>query len=140
MSANTTVGLLAFENTETARDMLDQINELAPAFLEYYDGDFFTLAAASGKKYDFSKEFKGRLGAVLLVGFDDFSERVRTRKLRKLRKLAGKTDTYLTSAENEEVTTLMAVREVTAYSVAPAGKDASAPPLIDGAYVPRERF
>jgi len=139
VSARTAVAAMAFPTTETARDMLDQLESLQPAFVEYYDGDLFTIAAAAGKKYDFIKNASGKVGAVLLIGFDDFNEHARAKKLKRLNKLASNTDAYVEGADDETVDELLAIRYVTAYSVVPEGKTASAPPLIDGAYVPRER-
>jgi FAD/FMN-containing dehydrogenase len=75
----------------------------------------------------------------VLVGFDDFSERARSKKLKRVEKLFSKTDAYFESSEDETADELLALREVTAFIAVPDGKTASAPPLFDGAYVPRER-
>ena len=140
-SLHTAVAVAAFPSKEAARDMLDQFRELAPAFLEYYDGELFKQAAVRGKKYVFTKDaLEGSLEAVILVGFDDFSEHARRRKLKKLNKLVDKADAYAATGDGDTADELLAVREVTVYAVIPDGKDTSAPPLIDGAYVPRGRF
>jgi D-lactate dehydrogenase len=75
-----------------------------------------------------------------VVGFDDFNEHGRQKKLKKVQKNLKKFDAFVEVADGEAAVELMAVREVSAYSLVPADKDISAPPLIDGAYVPRERF
>jgi FAD/FMN-containing dehydrogenase len=138
-SASMAVAAVAFADAQAARDALDQLYELKPAFVETYDGDLFTMAEARGKKYDFLKNAGGSVSTVVLVGFDDFSERARTKKLKRVEKLLAKTDAYIETAEDEAADELMVLREVTALIAAPDGKTASAPPLIDGAYVPRER-
>jgi FAD/FMN-containing dehydrogenase len=140
MSVNTAVLVAAFTNHEMARDTLDQLGECEPAFLEYFDGELFKTAAIQGKKYSFAKELDGDLSAVILLGFDDFNERNRSRKLKKATKLLKKIDAYVESADGDAGNELLAVREVTTYSLVPAGSGMSAPPIIDGAYVPRERF
>jgi FAD/FMN-containing dehydrogenase len=140
ISEHTAMAAIAFTSKEAARDMLDQLSTLDPALLEYYDGELFTLAANQGKKYNFYKEVDGILAAVILIGFDDFSERNRLRNLKKVKKFTSKIEAYLSSADGEDALDLLAIREVTAYSVNPGGKDMSAPPLFDGAYIPRARF
>jgi FAD/FMN-containing dehydrogenase len=138
-SGSMAVAAAAFKSAQAARDALDQFYDLKPAFVEMYDGELFTVADARGKKYDFLKNAGGGIGAVVLVGFDDFSERARAKKLKKIEKLLSKTDAYVEVGEDEAADELMVLREVTALVAVPDGKTASAPPLLDGAYVPRER-
>ncbi|HET8884378.1 MAG TPA: FAD-binding oxidoreductase [Candidatus Saccharimonadales bacterium] len=140
MSSQQSVAAIAFTDKEVARDVLDKLNALTPTVLEYFDGSLFTEAAKQGKKYDFYKSIDGLLEAVILVGFDDFSERTRQHKIKKVRKVIGDIEAQIVSADGQEAEQLLAIREVTAYSLAPAGKDTSAPPLVEGAYVPKERF
>jgi FAD/FMN-containing dehydrogenase len=137
-SASMAVAAVAFADMQAARDALDQLFDLKPAFVEMYDGELFAIADARGKKYDVLKNAGIAPGAVVLVGFDDFSERARSKKLKKVEKLFGKTDAYIETAE-DDAEELLVLREVTALVAVPDGKAASAPPLIDGAYVPRER-
>lgn len=139
-SARNAAAVLCFTNKEVARDTLDKLRGLDPAFVEYYDGTIFALAALRGRKYDFAKNVGGKLEAVVLVGFDDFSDRTRTRKLKKLNKLLRDVDCTMEGAEGDDAEALLAVREVTTFAVVPEGKGVSAPPLFDGAYIPSERF
>jgi len=140
MSAHVAIAVAAFTSINAARDALDELSLLEPAFLEYFDGELFTLAAAQGKRYSFNQAAVDTPKAVVVIGFDDFNEHARAKKLKKVNKLLKKLDALVTSADGEEAAELMAIREVSAYSLVPADNDASAPPLIDGAYVPRERF
>lgn len=139
-SSHSVVAAVTFASREAARDAIDHMGKLEPAFLEYFDSALFDIASAQGKTYSFYKSTDHIVDAVLLVGFDDFSERANTKKLKKLTKMLGQIDANIVSAAGEEARELLAVREVTSYLLAPAGKVASAPPLFDGAYVPRERF
>jgi FAD/FMN-containing dehydrogenase len=139
VSSSVAVAAIAFKNNEMARDALDQLVRTEPAFLELYDGDLFAIAEARGKKYDFLKNAGAQPSAVVLIGFDDFSDRARSKKLKKVEKLFSKAEVYMESYEGEPADELMALREVTALVAVPDGKTASAPPIIDGAYVPRER-
>ena len=130
----------AFTTKELARDALDSLKQLEPAMLEYFDGELFEIAAARGKRYSFYKDIDGMVGAVVIIGFNEFSERARHKKLRKAEKLISQTDATYEVAEGDDATGLLAVREVTSFVLSPNTTGASAPPLFDGAYVPPERF
>ena len=140
LSTHQGVAAIAFKSHETARDTLDQLEKLEPAFLEYYRGDLFELAATSGKQYDFLKNAAVVPEVVVLIGFDDFSDRARRRKLKKLAKLLKDTDATLKSLNGEDDDEILAMRDVVSYLLSPQGKDVSAPTLFDGVYIPRERF
>ena len=139
VSLNTTTIAATFSSKETARDALDIMLRVEPAILEYIDGEIFDVAAKYGKTYDFLPEGSIANGAVVILSLDDFSERARARKVRKILRELG-ADTQVTVAEGEEASELLDAIEVTSYSIMPTGKDESAPPLFDGAYIPAERF
>lgn len=133
------VAALAFTSSEAARDVLDQLDELEPAFVEYYDAELFGVTAARGKRYGILKNAGELAGAVVLIGFDDFSDHARTKKLKRVQKIVNKLEVYCEVADGEGVDELLALREATYFAAVPDGKVVSAPPIIDGAYVPRER-
>jgi FAD/FMN-containing dehydrogenase len=142
VSSNVAVAAIAFGSGEAARDALDGLYALEPAFLEYYDGALFDVAATNGKMYDFYKTVAaaGTGNAVVLIGFDDFNERARARKLKKVTKQFQNSEIEIVAANGEDAEELMAIREVTAYSLRPETKGFSAPPILDGAYIPAARF
>lgn len=139
VSASLAVAAIAFKSNEDARDALDLLVRIEPAFVEQYDGELFTIADARGKKYEFIKNAGFLPSAVVVIGFDDFSDRARAKKLKRIEKLFGKSDVYFEGYEGDAADDLLVLREVTAMVAVPEGKTASAPPIIDGAYVPRER-
>lgn len=140
VSMKTGVAVAVFSSNEAARDALDKLRAFEPASLEYFDGLLFTQAADQGKTYAVCKDVVGSVSAVLVATFDDFSERVRARKLKKITKMLAGTDAIVATADGDEAEELIAVREVTAFTVNPSAKDISAPPLFDGAYIAPERF
>lgn len=141
VSTHMAVAALAFTNENAARDGLDRLRQLEPAFLDYYDGSFFTLAEARGRSYEFMRGGEGMTAAVILVGFDEFSERARAKKLKKIYKeFKDVQDCAVESADGEDAISLLAIREVTAFVNVLDGKEISSPPLVDGAYIPSERF
>lgn len=131
---------IAFNNRETAVDMADKLAALSPAWLEYYDGELFQRADASGKKHKIIEDVVGEAEAVIMVGFDGFGARARASKLKKAKKLLATIEAVVVTTEDTEIEALMAIRDVTAYSLLPEGKDTSAPPIMQGAYVPNSRF
>lgn len=140
MSAHTAVAVIAFTSEETARDALDGLPLLEPAFLEYYSGDLFDVAKKQGKSYSFFKDIDGTPAAVVIIGFDDFSERARHKKLKKVHKALRNVEAFVESADGEDAAELLAVRDVVAYTKMPLEKDTFVPGILDGAYVPKERF
>lgn len=128
-----------FATREAARDVVEQLRLLSPAFLEYFDGSLFEQAAMRGKTYEICKTTDERVGAVLLLGFDDFSEHIRARKAKKATKLLGGASLRVVTAGGPEADELLALRDVVTYLLSPAGKGTAAPALFDGAYVPLER-
>lgn len=140
VSAHSSIAVATFASTEAARDAIDHLAALSPAFLEYFDSGFFDLAAERGKTYDFYKNADSIVEAVLLVGFDDFSDRSNAKKLKKVMKLLDTEGVQVTGVSGEDVSELAAIREVSSYLLTPAGKDVSAPPIVDGAYIPGERL
>lgn len=139
VSGSQSVVAAGFATKEAARDVLDQLRASSPIFLEYFDGALFDAAAARGKTYDICKSDDGPVSAVILVGFDDFNEHLRTRRAKKVAKLLEGVAKKVSRADGAAAVELLALRDVTTYAVTPASKDMSAPPLIDGVYVPFAR-
>lgn len=138
--AEQAVAALAFSNREAARDAIDQLLLTKPAIFEYFDGELFTVASDRGRSYDVCKALDGPVGAVLLIGFDEFNEGMRSRKLKRVAKIAKAVDCQIVSANGAGAAAILAMRQVTAYTITPAAKGMSAPSLFDGVYVPSERF
>ncbi len=136
----TGVLVAALTSKEQARDILDELKKLEPGFLEYFDGELFEIASGMGKRYSFYKDIDGMIGAVLVIGFNDFNDRVRRKHLKKAEKIIAKTDATYEIADGDDATQLLSVREVTSFVLSPNATGASAPPLLDGAYVPSERL
>ncbi|HEU5121487.1 MAG TPA: FAD-binding oxidoreductase [Candidatus Saccharimonadales bacterium] len=132
------VAAAAFPSKEIARDTLDQLKKFEPALLDYIDGEFYEAAAARGKKYSFCRDIT--VGAVIVIGFADFSERARRKKLKKIEKYLSQVEASFELADGNDAELLLAAREATFFTALPNQTGASTPPLFDGAYVPPERF
>jgi FAD/FMN-containing dehydrogenase len=141
MSAHTAVAAVAFSSREAARDALDLLRGLEPTFLDSFDGTLFDSAKEQGKVYSFYKTASTSkpVTAVVLIGFDDFNERARSKKLKRVIKLLQNVDADVATADGEDAEELLVMREVTSFLIRPSAKGHSAPPLFDGVYVPPER-
>lgn len=131
------VAVASFLSAEAARDTLDKIKDLTPTLLNYYDGEIFSVASEQGRKYSFDTS---GAKAVVIVGFDDFSDHARGKKLKKVARLLSSDDVTYVSANGEAANELLAMSEVTNFWLEPSAKGFSAPPLMSGAYVPAARF
>ncbi len=142
VSEHVATAILTFMSSDSARDAVDQIIRLEPSLLEYFDAEYFDHAEREGKRYGFytTAAKDGKVTTVLVVGFDDFSKHSRGKHLKKLKKIASQFEAGLVSAEDEVARELTAVTDVVSFWQTPSEADISAPPLLDGAYVPFERF
>ncbi len=126
----------AFPTAEAARDAADGLNELEPSILEYYDGELFQEAGKQGKTYAAVSVVDHR--AAIVAVFEDFSEHAAARQLKKALKRLEPTDALVTTSDDEDISKLLAIRDVTNYTLRPDAKGVSAPPLLDGVFVPTE--
>lgn len=141
LTAHQTVALALFETPEQARDAIDEIAPYDPSMLEIIDGRLFDEAAKRGKKYEFQADLEGTIGSALLFTFDDPSDRIQKKKIKKLRKSLEKTAPQLIIADDElGRLELLAVRNVAYIATQPDSDVLSAPPLLEGAFIPAERF
>lgn len=138
------VGAIAFTTYEAMRDGLDQLRGLNPTVLELIDGRLFESAIARGKRYPLYAEARGNgdVAAIVLIEFDSHSGRAKKHAGKKIAKLFEKDDDVLSVIEKDadKVAELRALRGVTAISMTPDKNSVSAPPLLDGVYIPPERF
>ncbi len=135
-------GVAAFANAEAARDMVDALAKLQPAYVEYYDGRLLTHATQQGNTYEWLNGMT-TVGAVVAFGFDDFNERARQRQLKKAAKLIQKlgSEVAVVTSETHDADALDSIRAITDLAaLPPLHADRSGPSLVEGFYVPPARF
>jgi FAD/FMN-containing dehydrogenase len=140
ISSRLGVAVAVFADKDAARDCIAALAGYNPAFLDYFDGELIELADKAGRRYGFSKKAGFDTGAALLIGFDDSSNRKRSKKLKRTGKVLKEFGAWFTIANGEGADDLMALRDVLAWAAMPNGAGISAPPLLSGAYVPPEQF
>lgn len=131
-----------FASAEKARDAVDELAKTDPAYIEYYDGRLLAGALEEGNTYDWLGETTSP-AALLVFGFDDFNERIRTRQLKKAVKLLGKLDasTTVITSEKHDADALEAIRAIVdIIALPPLQNDHVSPLLVDGFYVPLGRL
>lgn len=140
ISSRLGVTVAVFADKDAARDCIPALAKHNPAFLDYFDGELIELAEKAGRRYGYSEKAGFEVGAALLIGFDDSSNRKRTKKLKRTGKVLREFGAWLTSANGEGTDNLTALRDVLAWAAMPNETGISAPPLLSGAYVPSEQF
>lgn len=131
--------VMAFASDEAARDMLDDIRKIGPTKLQYFDGEMFDVAASQGAKYPAYSDMneKGEVGAVVYVSFEDFSDRARSRKVKRLLKLVeAKDGVKVAHDETHSSSELEAVLSVGVYGRTVEPRQNSLVPLLEGIQIP----
>ena len=131
------VVVASFATAEAARDALDALTGFDPAILEYYDGELFAEADKQGARYSVYSNTDHR--AVIVMVFEDFNDHAVAKRLKKVTKYLAQTDADVTTSETVSVDELLVIRDVMNYVLVPATKGISAPPILDGVYIPSNR-
>jgi len=136
------VAAITYKTYEDARDALDSLCELKPTFIEYFDARLFDEAARQGKQYEFYNEATkdGLVAVVVLVGFDDFTERARSKAVKKAVKIAEKTNGSAVFRDGEAATDILSALDVPYYASLPDRAEAGSPPVFGDFQIPAERF
>ncbi|HRJ06321.1 MAG TPA: FAD-binding oxidoreductase [Candidatus Saccharibacteria bacterium] len=133
----------SFAEAAHARDAVDKLEEAQPSAIEYIDNTYFEAAMKAGKVFPFyeqASEQLGKVAAVIVVTVNDFNERHRSRKVKKIRSLLKPMDAEVVSTDDLINDDLRALLSVTYWALNPDNTEFSMPPLLDGVYVPIERF
>lgn len=139
VSFQSTQAVIAFESQEEARDLLSAIMKLDPQEAWYFDGLIFDTAAKRGAVFPAYSDMvskKQTAEAVVYVSFDDFNERARKRKLKRLQKLVESAKATVATDETYSANELESARRVGAYGAIGESRDEDAIPLFEGFHIP----
>jgi FAD/FMN-containing dehydrogenase len=132
---------IACKTMDDARDVVDGIAQLDPAAVLLIEAGYFEAARSCGKKFIFDATSEGAMPeAVVYVSFDDFSNKVRERKLKRVEKLFAKRDIAIYSTETYRMDELTAIRDIERAVETPQRIDETYAAVCDGAYIPAERL
>lgn len=143
VNQNPSAVVISFADKTVALDALDIVDGTDPSSVEYIDAAYFEAAAQAGKNYRFYEDATAELGelaAVVIVTINDFNERARKKKIKKLRAKLRPLKAFVVSEEDVQNSDLRAVSAVTQWLLNPEKSDMAAPPVLDGFYIPTNRF
>lgn len=123
---------------EQARDIADKLVELSPAQLMTLDSELINRAHGYGKIFSVLGTEEAA-GTVVYVEFDDFSDRARAHKLKKLRKMVQKWGIGMVDSDNRDIGEFRQLRDAPEATRRMADDDKVTLPILDGAYVPFDR-
>ncbi|MGB4762383.1 MAG: FAD-binding oxidoreductase [Candidatus Saccharimonas sp.] len=131
---------LVFKSREVARDAIDALQALNPQLLEYIDGAFYDQALKAGKSYAFYTA-DSKAAAVVIVGFENASERLVKKSLKRLEKAFGNHEgVHLMHFDSKHRAELASALDVVRYISAPDQTDVVAPALYTGVGIPLSRL
>jgi FAD/FMN-containing dehydrogenase len=126
----------AFDSIEVAFDAATVLAQLNPVALDLIDGRLYSKARNNyGKKF----MFPDTTNAILLINFNDLSDRARNHKAKRALKKLSKFDTKIFTDKDYTLDELQAIQEVSSLILQPDSDDESMPSLIDGAAIPADR-
>lgn len=137
------VGALAFADFDSARDGLDLLRSLTPSVMELIDARLFTAAVERGKRYQFYSDAldQGEVAAVVYVEFDDRGDHAKKKIAKKIAKAFENLPAYVAlERDPAKAEDLRILPTVTSLARLSDKSDECAPPLLDGAFIPSERF
>lgn len=137
------VGAFAFNDFDTARDGLDSLRAFDPSILELIDARFFALATDRGKRYKFFSEAldQGEVAAVVVAEFDDKGDHAKKKIAKRIAKFFESQQVYVKlERDAEKAEELRILTSVTSLARITDKPELSSPPILDGVYIPPERF
>ncbi|NCU37481.1 FAD-binding oxidoreductase [Candidatus Saccharibacteria bacterium] len=142
-SLNYGVASLVFADSNVARDALDDLCKMSPAFVEYFDASLFDTAAAHGHSYEFyeTANQSQKAEAVVIVGFDEFNDRQRNKRLKKVERMFIKTEGIaVVAADGSAAEDILSALDIVQYTAIPDHAQQSSPAILNGFHVPTERL
>ena len=136
ISPNRSSIVAVFSDFESAQDSLDEAASLKPSSLHIYDGELFMQATNEGKKYKFNSEL-AETGAVVVMQFDDFSDRNRAKRIKKATKLFEKRGASVLNNPDDEDAYRAMDSVTSSVNIQSLGDTLG---LFDGVYIPANRL
>lgn len=146
-NAEGAAAVIAVPDANNFVDLIDELRSVEPDAIEVFDGSLVSQARAAGKRYSIFTALGGEgdvravISGVILCSVQDFSERVRKKKLKKLKKLVDKYGGVVEVADKPDtVRELVSIRGIPYAATYSEEKSGVVPSLFHGIYVPHDRF
>lgn len=137
-SQESAAAVVVLDTPELARDLAERYAELRPARLLLIDGGLLTRAQAYGKQFSLLGDHQPDK-TILIATFSDMSERVRHAKLKKMRKVANKLNLTVLDSNDHEYIGFQQILDAPQLLDRLAGDEDVNLPVLQGAFVPRNR-
>ena len=133
-----TLAVVVADSVQTGRDLSDRILELEPTELRVIDGALLRRAAKNGASFGVLGSVE-KIGAVVLVRFNDFATRAQDHKLKKLRKLIKKINMSVIDSTERDPADFRTLTGIATSLQLSASDDKVAMPIINGVSIPLNR-
>jgi len=136
------IAVAVVDDPGLARDITDRLIELQPSTLRTIDGELFRRAAKLGAQASLLGPVD-KIGTVIYIEFNDFSDRIQAGKLKKMRKLMTKLGVGMIDSSDHQYDEFEAVAAVDDSLRRAEEDDAVALPILNGAFIAagrREEF
>lgn len=130
--------VIVTQSNEQARDIADRLTDLSPSIVQTMDSELINRAHAYGKIFGVlgTEEVAG---TIIYVEFNDFSDRARNHKLKKLRKMVQKWGIGMVDSDKRDIEEFRQLRDAPEATRRMADDEKVTLPIIDGAFVPFDR-
>lgn len=135
---DTVAAIIIAETAELGRDIADRVSELEPSRLLTIDGGLLAKARQTGKRFALLGD-GNTSGSIVYIEMNDYSDRVRHGKLKKLRKLTSKMNITMVDSEGRSLDDFNQISQITDTLDRMADDDGYFVPIIHGATVSHDR-
>lgn len=141
-SQHLNAAVVTFASADMARDALDELQRFNPAFVKYFDAALVRRAAQAGHAAPwFQKLGDAEPQAVIVVGFDDFNTRARSKGIKKLEKMFGAAiEISVTLMDEDSLDSILSLLDIARYSILSDRAGVGLPPILSNWFIPPERF
>lgn len=139
MSSGKSVIVASFADAEAARDTAELLTgKDNPVLLEVFDAALFEQSSMMGKNYRFLQEAGFDVKSVLVIGYDDPSERNRVKHCKKALKVLESAGAWCMSGHGADAEDLLSLRGALLWTNSPDRIEFAPSSVLGGAYIPPE--
>lgn len=133
-----TLAVVIADSIQTGRDLSERLLELEATEVRVIDGTLLRRAAKNGATFSVLGSVE-KIGAVVLIRFNDFSTRNQDHKLKKLRKLLKKINMGVIDSTERDPADFRSITGLARTLQLSASDDKIAMPILNGASIPSNR-
>lgn len=134
--------VVLIEEKDAVSEVLTTLARQEPASLRYFGAEYLHAAIEQGNTYEWLSDDIGSIQGLALVRFDDFNQRAREKRMKKLEKVCAKLVCSVRVLKDEaDIEHGVALDGLERFLASPVEHaDHVAPSIIDSAYVPLDQL